>query len=529
MGLMDLSTSVASKKHVDFNDARYQSSDKLKQSGTAIRSAFTLYDNKEPGKTSVQDISAAYALSDKRLPIGELLNKMVDLIVDVEEGVIGCDSNSIYTWKYSVALLVMYNDKMLRQEQLSSFDNSLKNSVINSTTFINTFPGKYTSRTNFFDQNTKSQLVKDIVDVFNTVTLPEIHRFAIQRSRDIAENHKNATLDNIAHWAVENYQCEVDSFFQISEDKITKLCFSTNTIILHMNNGYDISIIGYVGTDHDDKFAVSMFDANTTSIESHDEKASQADIQNLIDSTSKNTSVNPIVKMLSVEKHRNDILRQQYEALCLIRPMVPANVLSIKAAESVVGQDYIWGCEQFRKEHDDLPADFKFEDIALPECDEIDYEQIVIAQEKPKEIAEQSEPNCLLYECDESSLPPYSKVDHEMKQENILDSNAGQNLKKKYIYVGENNKLLNAEEEKFDISATLLPNFIPVKEQQRELSVPSVTKQAVPAPQFHNDPVLWKELPGEKQRDVADNTTKDEQFGTELPTLSIENIDSLFE
>jgi hypothetical protein len=116
-----------------------------------------------------------------------------------------------------------------------------------------------------------------------------------------------------------------------------------------------------------------------------------------------------------------------------------------------------------------------------------------------------------------------------MKQENILDSNAGQNLKKKYIYVGENNKLLNAEEEKFDISATLLPNFIPVKEQQRELSVPSVTKQAVPAPQFHNDPVLWKELPGEKQRDVADNTTKDEQFGTELPTLSIENIDSLFE
>ena len=87
MGFLDLSTSVASKKHVDFNDARYQLSDKLKQSSSKnIRATFTLYDNKDVKKTAIQDISAAYALSDKRMPMGELLNKMIDLITDMEDG-----------------------------------------------------------------------------------------------------------------------------------------------------------------------------------------------------------------------------------------------------------------------------------------------------------------------------------------------------------------------------------------------------------------------------------------------------------
>jgi hypothetical protein len=369
MGLLDLSLSqnASSKKRLDFNDPRYQLSDKLKQNGKKnVRSTFTLYDNKESNKVAVQDISDAYAVSDKRLPIGELLNKMVDLIIDMEDGVISTEKDAIYTWKYAKALLMMYDDKRKRLERMTAFDNGLKNSIISSQVFANRYPGKYTSRTNFFNQKTKDDFEKDIVDTFQEIALPGIHEAAVQQSKMIAEKHSNTTLDKIVQWAVENYGCTVDSYFEVQEDKETHLFYSTNTIILHLKNGYDMSVIGYSGTDHDDQFAMSIFDARNIAISQHSDRASQSDIQNMLSETSSQEAIDPLKKLLEFEKNKNDVLRKQYEILTAIRPMIPAEVLELKAAESVVGRDYIWGCSQFRKTHEDLPKDFKLSDIKLP-------------------------------------------------------------------------------------------------------------------------------------------------------------------
>lgn len=370
MGFLDLSTSVASKKHVDFNDARYQLSDKLKQSSSKnIRATFTLYDNKDVRKTAIQDISAAYALSDKKMPMGELLNKMIDLITDMEDGRLDSEANAIYTWKYSQAILSIFDDKIKRQETLSKFDNSLKAALIGSEIFCKRFPGKYTNRTNFFDKNIKASLLKDIVDTFKDVALPGIHEAAIAQSREIAEKHENPTLDKIVQWAVENYHCKVDSFFSIQEDPSSKLLFSTNTIIIHLNNGYDMSIIGYVGTDADDKFAISIFDANSISLDKHGEHMSEDEIQKAMAEASQKAAVNPLTHLLTEEKKKNEILKKQYDILFEIRPMIPAAALELQAAESVVGQDYIWGCRTYRESHEDLPADFKLEDVELPHYD----------------------------------------------------------------------------------------------------------------------------------------------------------------
>ena len=50
--------------------------------------------------------------------------------------------------------------------------------------------------------------------------------------------------------------------------------------------------------------------------------------------------------------------------------MVPAEYLELEAAESIVGRDYIWGCQNYRMTHEDLPADFTLSQIKLPEFDE---------------------------------------------------------------------------------------------------------------------------------------------------------------
>jgi len=376
MGFMDLSTSVASKKHVDFSDARYQGADKLRQSGKKnVRSTFTLYDNKEYNKTAVQDISAAYALSDKRLPIGEIMNKMVDLILDMEDGTLDTERDAVYTWKYSMALLNMYDDKSKRQDGLSTFDNGLKNSIVNSPLFIQRFPGRYTVRTNFFDPKIKASLVQDVVSTFQENALPRIHDVAIQQSKNTAEKHSNPILDRIVNWAVENYGCEVDSFYDVSKDERTQLFYSTNTIILHLKNGYDMSIIGYVGTDHDDKFAISIFDAHDIAIERHGERINQNEIKNAMTEAAAKDPVDPLTKLLSMERKKSEILKQQYEILSNIRPMIPAEALEIQAAESVVGKDYIWGCKQYRTNHEDLPVDFKLEDVELPQFVETETEK----------------------------------------------------------------------------------------------------------------------------------------------------------
>lgn len=376
MGLLDLSTSASSKKHVDFSDARYQLADKLKASGKDnIRSTFTLYDNKDYRKVAVQDISAAYALSDKKLPVGEILNKMLDLIIDMEDNILDTEKDAIYAWRYSMTLLSMYEDKTKRQGVLNSFDNGLKNAVIGSKTFIDRYPGKYTNRTNFFDPKVKSGMEVDITTTFREFALPKIHDIAIAQSKAIAEKHNNPILDKIVHWAIENYNCTVDSFFDIKKTEETGLYYSVNTIILHLKNGYDMSIIGTVGTDRDDQFAISILNANDLTMTKHGERLAQQDIKSSLTEASKEDPVDPLTKLLSFEKKKNETLRKQFEILKDTRPMIPADVLSLKAAETVVGRDYIWGCEQFRKTHEDLPKDFKLSDVELPELEEYDRKE----------------------------------------------------------------------------------------------------------------------------------------------------------
>lgn len=375
MGFLDLSTNVSSKKHVDFSDARYQLSDKVKQSENKnVRATFTLYDSKETKKTAVQDISAAYALSDKKLPIGELLNKMVDLIIDMEDGVLDTEKDAVYAWKYSMTLLEILEDKSRRHEQLAAFDNSLKASVINSDTFMERYPGKYIIRTNFFDQKVKEDLMADIIETFKEISLPRIHESAIKKSREIAEAHENPVLDRIVEWAMENYQCEVDSFFQVKQEERTGLCYSINTVIIHLRNGYDMSIVGCVGTDYDDKFAVSVLDTQKIKIQKHGERISQKELQQTLENASNNAPINPLANLLKMEKRKNAVLKEQYDILSAVRPMVSAEALELQAAESVVGKDYIWGCKTFRETHEDLPIDFKFEDIVLPEYVETEEE-----------------------------------------------------------------------------------------------------------------------------------------------------------
>ena len=378
---MDLSTSATSKKHVDLNDARYQQSERLRQNSKKnVRSTFTLYDNKEVNKVAVQDISAAYELSDKKMPIGELINKMLDLTIDMEDGVLDAEKDAVYAWKYSVALLSMYEDKIKRQEDFSVFDNGLKNAIVNSQLFMERYPGKYTVRTNFFDPKIKSGLLEDITSTFKAEVLPKIHDAAINKSKIVAEQHQNPILDKIINWAIENYNCTVDSFFEVRNDEETKLFFSVNTIILHLKNGYDMSIIGHVGTDHDDKFAISIFNANDIGLDSHAERIEQKDIQSNLTQATQKDPVDPLTRLLKIERAKNEVLKKQYDILVNIRPMINSDVLKITAAESVVGHDYIWGCEQYRTTHADLPENFKLSDVVLPELeleqeDEVAYKQ----------------------------------------------------------------------------------------------------------------------------------------------------------
>ena len=84
---LNLTNKVNTKKNVDVNDSRYQLSDKLKGSASKnIRQTFTMYDNKGDSDVSSNELTAAYALSDKKIPVGELLTKMTDLIVDLSDG-----------------------------------------------------------------------------------------------------------------------------------------------------------------------------------------------------------------------------------------------------------------------------------------------------------------------------------------------------------------------------------------------------------------------------------------------------------
>ena len=368
---LNLTNKVSAKKNIDVNDSRYQLSDKLRASSNkSVRQTFTMYDNKSDSDLSSNELAAAYALSDKKIPVGELLTKMTDLIVDLSDGRLDTDEDAVRAWKYARALSIIYADKKKRGETMTVFDNSLKNAVINCPTFMQKFPGKYTLQTNFFDPKTIQGLVDDIVETFEEDTVPKIHVAAMKQSRESAEAHKNPTLDKIVQWAMQKYKCKFESFYDINDDPETGLKYATNTVILHLKNGYDMSIIGYTGTEHDNQFSVSVFDANSSSINFSAEKCSMEELRRKLNEVNSMDKIAPISRMIKVEEAKNIILREQYEILKGIRPMVPAEYLELEAAESVVGRDYIWGCQNYRMTHEDLPADFTMNDIQLPVFDE---------------------------------------------------------------------------------------------------------------------------------------------------------------
>lgn len=379
---LNLTNKVNAKKNVDVNDPRYQLSDKLRAANNkSIRQTFTMYDNKGDSDISSNELAAAYALSDKKIPIGELLTKMTDLIVDLSDGKLDSSDDAIKAWKYARALVVIYEDKKKRGEKMTIFDNSLKNAVINCPTFTQKYPRKYTLQTNFYDPKILAELVDNIVETFEEDTVPKIHVAAMKQSRESAEAHKNPTLDKVVQWATQKHDCKVESFYDINDDPETGLKYATNTVILHLKNGYDMSIIGYTGTEHDNQFSISVFDANSSQINFSTENCSMEDLRRKLNEVNALDKIAPVSRMIKIEEARNVVLREQYEILKNIRPMVPAEYLELEAAESIVGHDYIWGCQNYRMTHEDLPADFSLNQIQLPEFDEsmIDSDEAAIS------------------------------------------------------------------------------------------------------------------------------------------------------
>lgn len=367
---MDLSNRVSSKKHVDFNDARYQLSDKLRPaSNYNVRQSFTLYDDKSANKVSVHDISAAYALSDKKIPVGELLNKMMDLIFDLQDGALDSQEDAVYAWKFAQILVRIFDDRIKHGESISAFDNSLKNSVINSVIFSTRYPNKYTLRTNFYDKVVLAGLLKDVTSTFKEDTIPKLHTAAITQSRETAETHHNETLDRLAQWTVAKYNCKAESFYEINEDADTGLMYATNVVILHMRNGYDVSLLGYVGTEHDNEFCFGLFNACDSTLTLSRQNIQQDDVKKLLVEAANKNPVNPITRAIRQEAAKESVIKKQIEILSEIRPMIKEDILKLRSAEEIVGKDYIWGCENYRLTHRDLPDNFQLSDVILPQFD----------------------------------------------------------------------------------------------------------------------------------------------------------------
>lgn len=514
MGFLDLSTTVAAKKHVDFNDARYQLADKLKQTEKqAVRASFTLYDKTEE-RMSIQELEASYNLSDKHLPIGEIINKMLDIIVDLEDGVLdSANGDAIYIWKYSNALLDIFEDKRKRQEPLTTFDNSLKNIIVETSIFNKKYPGKYTYRTNFFDPKLREEIVTDMLDTFKNDILAKIHTIAVTQSKEIAEKHQNKTMDVLINWAIQNYNCKVDAFFDVKENKETSMFYSINTVILHLPNGYDISLVGYVGTDRDDKFAVSIINARNSEISESDSRVNKNDVKSIMANASQKDPLEPLSKLIKIENAKKKVLQESYEILKETRPMVKEEVLKIKAASSVVGNDYIWGCEQFRKTHDDLPDDFDVKDIILPKFEYVD-------EDEKEALKNSTEPLSVIPDEIHQALANHTKKANETVFNAADTSRAAQ----------------QKENEAFDIGSILLPGFMPTgNKNDNDKQIPSVTASAqkkeytqpasvMETPNLHL-PTLNKDSEGEGI-DTNDDLGMDE---FDQPNLFITDMDSLFE
>lgn len=502
---LNLTNKVNAKKNVDVNDSRYQLSDKLRATSTkSIRQTFTIYDNKDESSVSSNELAAAYALSDKKIPVGELLTKMTDLIVDLSDGHLDSDDDAIRAWKYARALSIIYADKKKRGETMTVFDNSLKNAVINCPTFVSKYPGKYTLQTNFYDTKVLNGLVEDIVETFEEDTVPKIHVAAMKQSRESAEAHKNPTLDKIVQWAMQKYNCTQEAFYDINDDPDTGLKYATNTVILHLPNGYDMSIIGYTGTEHDSQFSISLFNSNDSQINFSAEKCSMEDLRRKLTEASGMDAISPITRMIKIEEAKNGVLREQYEILKNVRPMIPAEYLEMESAESVVGHDYIWGCQNYRMTHEDLPADFTLSQIKLPEFDEsmIDEDNSAVAD----------------------IVGAFATAEGEKKNVNqtgFAKSNAGEILE-----LEDSDPTEMEKESRSFIKSTLLPGADLVTPEKRPTG-PSVTAAASAAaaqkkPIFTDAPMptipVQKEEP--VQQPVAPTPAVEAPMATTLPTMS---------
>lgn len=493
MGLLDLSVSVSAKKNVDFSDARYLMSDRLRQDANKknMRPAFTVYDNKDRDKVSIDDIRAAYELSDKHIPVGELLNKMLDLIVDMEDGVLDTEKDAVYAWKYSKALLQIFQDKRKRADasSMTQFDNSLKAQIINSRIFSERFPGKYNNRTNFFDKNVRNDMLNDILKTFEETALPGIYEAALKQSKEKAAKHENKLLDKIVKWAIEQYGCKTEAYYTVKQDKETGLFYCINTVIMHLKNGYDLSVVGYVGTEHDDKFELSVIDTETVQMQEHSEKADNEDAEAFIKDAAKKEKIHPLTKLLLAENKKTQVLKNQYDILFEIRPMVSAEILELQAAKDVVGENYIWGCKAFRETHRDLPADFKLEDVNLPSLDFIKPEEDDDAVSKATETLDASENNTV-------------------------------------FTIEMNKRSTTGEKEKLSIKAPLLPGLIPIQEDE-DLGEPSITGAASELSEVQKKEEPQPEFKAEEAEDEHKDEDKAEQEPEQPPTL-LTDIDDLF-
>lgn len=508
---LNLTNKVNAKKNVDVNDNRYQLADKLRASSTkSIRQTFTMYDNKGDSDVSSNELTAAYALSDKKVPVGELLTKMTDLIVDLSDGRLDSSEDAIKAWKYARALSIIYADKKKRGETMTVFDNSLKNAVINCPTFMQKYPGKYTLQTNFYDTKVIQALVADIVETFEEDAVPKIHVAAMKQSRESAEAHKNPTLDKIVQWAMQKYDCKQEAFYDINDDPETGLKYATNTVILHLKNGYDLSIIGYTGTEHDNQFSISVFDANSSQINFSAEKCSMEDLRRKLNEVSSMDKIAPISRMIKIEEAKNVILREQYDILKNIRPMVPAEYLELEAAESIVGRDYIWGCQNYRMTHEDLPADFSLSQIQLPEFDEsmIDNDDAAISDIVGAFAAAEGQ------------------TKEDGKQRAFAKANAGETVDIDDYDMDDNEK-----ESRSFIKSTLLPGAEFVTKSEKPEG-PSYTAEAASATQQKKP--IFKDAPVTQLPQVAnvpvqpveaepviEKPIEQPSFATQLPSLNI--------
>ena len=253
---------------------------------------------------------------------------------------------------------------------------------------------------------------------------------------------------------------------------------------------------------------------------------SSEDIKKTFTDTAESAAVAPLIDLLGIEKHKNQILRKQYEILTNTRPMIPANVLALKAAESVVGQDYIWGCETFRETHEDLPRNFKLEDLKLPRYVEkttkFDADKL---QEQFSDLAETLD---IVDETGEQVLPNITLPEAlfvDKKKNKQSETGISFNLPNITVGHKEEPEVIKKADD-YGLASTLLPGVLPFAEEDDMEVSESVTEKATMAPKVEEEKVLFK--PVEKEVETKLENTEKTPVVAQEPTLVLDNLESMF-